>query len=698
MHNMDEQLKTLETEANRVLLQAEQERAMAEILPVRFANNIVAFRKYIPSIAERFEAFKPEKSFRFFCNENGVPNLAWIDTDVAIYGQDPYEDCKSQISSILNFGSFFHLNYGKESNPLDFIHVDYLNKLTECKESAVKKYDILKNIPDSAPLVLSFGIGLGYQFGYLYEKCRVANLFIFEPDLDLFYASLYCFDWTSLLDYIHKENLEIHLFLGQDEKTIVEDFLDIIQQKGSFLLSCALLFWHYPSPEIFRLIEKVREKYHILLMGWGFFDDNIIALSHSVANIKNKVPLLLKNKFIDTKWKNVPVFIIANGPSLDDCIEYIKKNKNKAILVSCGSTISALHKAGLKPDIHVETERTKSVPDFLSFLNDPEYLRDILFLSTDIIHPNCIQLFERSGLCLKNLEPSKNIYDILYPEASNLACLYRSNPLVANIGLDFICTLGFKNIFLFGIDNGYKEKTNHHSKLSAYFNNKKSNVDKLTEYVTSSADYAVPGNFGGEVLTNSMFNCSREVLEITALACSEAIIHNCSDGAKIEGCLPLKPSGVDLSGNNPLDKKFIIEHIYHDMFSPFEIDVDKLDECLAVNFFNDLMDHLIFEWNVKFTSRSQILDIMQTQYKYLMFIATTDKMHIHRMLVGTFNYVFAVINSMLYQFENENDTLLLIEDAKKIIMEYFIKAKEMYPKALDSVDMVDNEIIMLFKQ
>ena len=30
-------------------------------------------------------------------------------------------------------------------------------------------------------------------FGYLYEKCRVANLFIFEPDLDLFYASLYCF-------------------------------------------------------------------------------------------------------------------------------------------------------------------------------------------------------------------------------------------------------------------------------------------------------------------------------------------------------------------------------------------------------------------------------------------------------------------------------------------------------------------------
>ena len=76
----------------------------------------------------------------------------------------------------------------------------------------------------------------------------------------------------------------------------------------------------------------------------------------------------------------MPVFIIANGPSLDDSIDVIAANKDRAILISCGSAISALHKVGIKPDIHVETERTKIVYDFLVNLNDPEYLQDIFFL------------------------------------------------------------------------------------------------------------------------------------------------------------------------------------------------------------------------------------------------------------------------------------------------------------------------------
>ncbi|MBC8674041.1 hypothetical protein H2136_11925 [Aeromonas hydrophila] len=48
-------------------------------------------------------------------------------------------------------------------------------------------------------------------------------------------------------------------------------------------------------------------------------------------------------------------------------------------MISCGSAISALHKNGIKPDIEVQIERTKSIYDFMVNLDDPEYLQDILF-------------------------------------------------------------------------------------------------------------------------------------------------------------------------------------------------------------------------------------------------------------------------------------------------------------------------------
>ena len=172
-----------------------------------------------------------------------------------------------------------------------------------------------------------------------------------------------------------------------------------------------------------RLIEKVQQEYYLLVMGWGFFDDNLIALSHTINNIERAVPFLKKGGKVPAGYSRTPVFIIANGPSLDDAIAVIEKNKDKALIISCGSAISALHKVGIKPDIHVETERTKIVYDFLVNLNDPDYLRDVLFLSTDVIHPDCASLFNQSVLAFKLSEPGAAIYHNYFPHLNACAAL-----------------------------------------------------------------------------------------------------------------------------------------------------------------------------------------------------------------------------------------------------------------------------------
>lgn len=48
--------------------------------------------------------------------------------------------------------------------------------------------------------------------------------------------------------------------------------------------------------------------------------------------------------------------------------------------------------------------------------------------------------------------------------------------------------------------------------------------------------------------------------------------------------------------------------------------------------------------------------------------------------------------------DGEKKTLSLIEPAIDIWLDFLRKAKEMYPMALDSVDMIDNDVVNLFKK
>lgn len=690
-------LADAENTASRLALQAKQEEALREVAPARYENNLSVFQKYMPGIAETFKNYKPVKEFRLFCSDNGIPNLEWLENHVAIYGDDPYSECKQQIQGILRSDIVLRLNYGKESNPLGFIHVDYLNKLTECNERAAEHLTPISKIPESIPLAVMFGCGLGYQLGYLYEECLVGNLFIFEPDLDLFYASLYCFDWASLLEHLHEKNLGIHIFLGQDEKSVMNDFICAIHKRGAFLAVNALLSWHYPSPEIFRLIEQVKKEFYLIAMGWGFYDDNIIALSHCAENLNNKIPFLLNEKFINQRWSSTPVFVLANGPSLDGSLDLIRRYENHAILVSCGSTISALHKAGIKPDIHVETERTKAVPDFLGMLEDDEYLKDILFLSTDVIHPECMKYFEHAGLCFKFDEPSAMLCSLHFPESRERAHLIGTNPLVANIGLKMVCALGFKQVYLFGVDNGYKDRSHHHSRLSSYFDKDGKAVEQLTDIVIGSSSYLVPANFGGEVSTTAMFDSSRRVLGSIITDHPSATVYNCSDGAFIENTKPLRPEMILIDETSYLNKKTLLNHIYSDLFTPLDIDRQAMKEHLDVPFFNELMDRLISEWSQVFSSRVQVSELMQKQYDYMSIIANSYHRHIYKMLVGTLNYAFTLVSVSLYRFEDEDKTLEVIRELGDIVKDYFTTAKNMYPQALDSIDMVDNSIMNLFR-
>ncbi|MBL0511317.1 6-hydroxymethylpterin diphosphokinase MptE-like protein [Aeromonas media] len=692
--NIDAILIKAEQDALRLQQQAEQEEAMKVALPLRFAQNMAAFRQYIPHIADMYEDYKPARPFKFFCTENGQPNLAWLDDDVAVYGAEPYLICETLVKEFMEKGELSRFSFSQEANPLGFMHVEYLNKLNAYLDDISARKEMLGQVPHEVPSALVFGVGLGYHLGYLYERCKIGTLFLFEPDLDLFYASLFCFDWAPLLTYLHQENLGLHILLGQDEETIVRDFSAAIHSRGSFLIANAFIMWGYQNEKLRKLIEKLQQEYYLLVMGWGFFDDNLIALSHTINNIERAVPFLKKGGKIPSGYSRTPVFIIANGPSLDDAISVIEKNKDNAIIISCGSAISALHKVGIKPDIHVETERTKIVYDFLINLNDPDYLRDVLFLSTDVIHPDCASLFNRSALAFKLSEPGAALYHNYFPHLNACAALGGVNPLVGNIGVSAPIHLGFKNLYLFGLDNGYKHKGHHHSKLSSYYNNEES-AGALGDMMYGDSQWWREGNFGGMVISNAMFDTSRRVIEQVLAANEDVRCFNSSDGARIEKARALPSTEISLS--MPVNKSALLGEIVA-LCAPIPLCKEDLSSLLDVEFFNIFIDKMVAEWQQDFASRNEVNQLMLRNFGYLAQISSTRQQHISQTMIGSMNYVFTLLSSILYSFKGEEETLVLMKPAIELWLEFLAKVREMYPRALDSVDMIDNEVMALFRK
>ncbi|MGL6124814.1 MAG: motility associated factor glycosyltransferase family protein [Shewanella sp.] len=681
-----QQLLQAEQDVARMAEQAAQEEAMAEVLPRRFAANIAAFSAHMPAIAAQFQDYQPTRSFEFFCTDNGIPNLRWCDDGSTFYGVDPFHYCSEQIDSVLRENSLDRGGNARKAEiegSFNALHLTLMNKFLDVDRDLASRLVIQKESLKSIPLMMCFGGGLGYHLSYLYERCEVHNLFLFEPNLDVFYASLFCFDWASLLSYLEDQQKGLHLFIGQNENDIINDIQSVIGRYGIYQVASCVGFWHYSSPSVNLLRDTVENQFQQIVMAWGFFDDNLYALSHGAQNIKVGLPFLRHKAQISDKYSQLPVFVVGNGPSLDASLSYLQRYQNHVLIIACGSAISALHRVGIKPDIYVAVERVQAMADFLTVINDPDYLRDILFLSVDVIHPDHQQIFERIGLCLKGDEMLTALFkakrpDLLYKHRA----LRGMNPLVGNMGLTTSLALGFRQIYLIGIDNGYRDSRHHHSKESAYFDD---HGQPITELIYNKSDnLRVTGNFGGKVISNKFYADSAFVMGTVLAVFPDARCYNCADGAAIKGALPLALSDIIVSESVEINKKALLDEI-HGLYSPLEFDLEQLENALDCDGYNDFVDKLIGHWDIIPESRSALVAKIQEQYEYIRGQGPAQAMYV-KMLVGSMYHIFTLMTRILHRYEDESRIIPEMKAVYKILHDFLIDSKDIYAKSLDWVD------------
>ena len=497
----------------------------------RFQNNLIFFKT--ANYTNLFEALQtPAKEYQLYIGQEGV-NILNFKQNTFMYAMT---DGKSSMLETHKYCAYnppinekWNRIFGDKPSfvddtfPYSQILVNgILNYMLE--NSSIADYHLPS---DFLPSLNLFGLGGGIFLQILIENyATIHNFFIFEESLDLFRIACFFVDFSLL--FSKTQNQAGYIFLESImKKEYIQNFF-LTRKISTSLVRFELMFYQTPITQNAR--DIVFEVHSQTMRGWGTFEDEM-------RGITNKLAFPIKKILTKPKRVNAPICVVANGPSLDFLLPFIKENKNKMIIFSCGTALKPLLNYGIKPDFQIEIERHNYLAEVLK--SAP--LDDIPLIAASVLDENAkkvakeLYLFERDGSSAANLNaPSFKVQF--------------TAPLVGNAGAALASYLG-SDVILCGLDCGYKKGSSKHAQNS-YYGEEEKEIPKDA--------YLVSGNFSDDIYSDALFSLSKAALEEAFRALKPFHILNLSDGARINGALPTHHEEFELK---TIDKKTALKQI-----------------------------------------------------------------------------------------------------------------------------------------
>lgn len=628
----------------------------------KLSNNLKAFKKFFPEIYKEYKDYNPQKWLPV-SNAAGEVNLVKIDSLDAWYSDSPKQDC------ILNFENFNEqpnkdgLMLGYNGNKLaHYIHYQFVKETEELLKQAEEEVGAL---PDKVPSIIMFGLGVGYQLETLLEQHTVEKLFICEPNPDFFYASLFAIDWQSIFDTVEQSESRIYLNIGDDGTNLFRDLLSQFYAIGPYILNSTYFYQSYYNASLNSAISQLREQLQIVISMGEYFDHAYYGIAHTTEGMKRKIPILAAKPASKLSYddKEVPIFIVGNGPSLDSSIEAIKEWQDKAIIVSCGTTLQALHRHGITPDFHAEIEQNRSTYDWAVLIGDLEYLKKITLISCNGIHPDTCDLYKDVMIAFKEGE-SSTVSALNVLGRQNYTTLLNAFPTVSNFAIDLFSTIGFTSIYLIGVDLGFVDVKHHHSKSSGYYHE---DGKETYEYAQSAnTSLIVPGNFRPKVNTKHEFKVSRQVIEqVTSGKPKGQDFYNCSDGAKIRGALPIRPNELLIVASD-VHKSHAIKKLKNLIFSSEGLNnyADRFAEQYSTDLLIEEIQAIEALLDQEMSSKKDVQNVINKQKEMLFASYKNGNSLLFYYLYGTVNYANAVLTKLLNNKTDQEEVHKLCHSAK----------------------------------
>ena len=512
-----------------------------------YEENLQFFRVFAPDIHQKIlESHNIHSTFV----EIGGGDFDVEITDKQFYGGGAFKFTKSQVEIFWkNQSNRIHLIPEQDTNENGVVNQFYSAMMSRAEEY---KVTFAENRSDlrSYHLVV-FGVGLGIHLPMLIERLKCRTLTILEPSLELFHASLYTLNWRALNNYFPEEKgCRLNLLITDESDTAYDYIRNIVKyQQTPAFLDGFCLFQHYETDFFKAVGSRVFGAPKDLFSNFGFLYDDMNMVQNTYFNLRDNNPRIFQRARAQHK---IPAFVVGAGPSLDASIETIRFHKDNAIIISCGTALSALLHGNIKPDFHVELENTPDISEETTTLKEMYGLSGINLVGSTSIFPTIASLFDSIILFFRAGVASDPMFRV-----SDESEIPNCFPQVANLGTSLAAEIGCQTVYFFGIDLGAADRDQHYAKKTG-----KSQGRVAYNWGDRGLEVIRPGNFGGEVYSNPSFiECLTFLEEDIRNNKNVQTYFNCSNGIAIEGTQPLPLDQIDVANARLAKADVIAERI-----------------------------------------------------------------------------------------------------------------------------------------
>lgn len=364
-----------------------------------------------------------------------------------------------------------------------------------------------------------FGLGNGMYVRKLFETGETTlKALVYEPGLTVFLETMQEFDLTDILSD-KRLQLIVEGFAEEPINEYLYRFISYHDIKHS-------IYQAYPNySNLMRdKVKEFDERIQLLLMGVRATRDVLgrygkAQTRNSIVNTEYFIHSKSLYDFEKRLPKDIPVFIVASGPSLDKNGALLQGAKGKALIISADSAIPALLKKDVIPDLFVSTDAKKNCKHMAD-----ERSKEIPFIVELETSDGMTYTKTTDGFFINDLNP----YVYRFLRSKNIVLpVFSTGGSVANTACAIAMAMGFKNIVLVGQDLAYTNNKTHSSDTVRG----QMNVDIGTEGL-----YEIEGYYGDKVLTSSEFQLYRDWFEEQIENHPEVNVYNATEGgAMIHG-------------------------------------------------------------------------------------------------------------------------------------------------------------------
>lgn len=373
---------------------------------------------------------------------------------------------------------------------------------------------------DSKFFITGFGNGMIVR-RILSEIDRESMIFVFEPSVELLRTVFENFDVSDILS-----DNRMHLFSSgyvQAGINIHNTVCGMISYRDIFNARIV----KYPNYNVLfpeetkkfaEEIDQVAKTISINNNTYGKFGHFFIKNS-----IRNAVLMTRAKKLSDILDKintNVPGILVSCGPSLDKNIDFLKRAKGRAIIVAGDSSVRAMAKHGISPDIYVTVDMNKPMEIF-----DVEGMYDIPVVCSIDGTYNALKNQRAPMYAFATEDEYINTYmaqnGIEFFSLGTAGC-------EATSAMSFMMALGLRKIILVGQDLAYTGGTVYASDSAGASWDQQKLID-ADNCITEGID-------GKPILTSKQFNSYKHWFERQAASVEDLELINATEGgARIHG-------------------------------------------------------------------------------------------------------------------------------------------------------------------